>query len=73
MLKLRAWFSCHGQVAEATHDVPDREVRAAVAVVVARHAGAVWGGIFEGEVEGGVVGGQDEVGGDECGDWGLPG
>ncbi len=46
---------------------------AAVAVVMARHAGAVGGGIFEGEVQGGIVCGHDEVGGDECGERGLPG
>lgn len=40
---------------------------------MARHAGAVRGGIFEGEVQGGVVGAQDEVGGNEGGYWGLPG
>lgn len=73
VLKCCTWFSCHGQRAKTTHDVSDREASAAVAVVVARHAGAVRSGIFEGEVQGGVVGAQDEVGGDEGGYWGLPG
>lgn len=63
----------HGEVAEVADDVAEGEIWAAVAGVVARHAGAVGGGVFEGGVEGGVIIWEEEVGADEGGYGGGPG
>ena len=59
------------EVAQVAHEVFGREGRA-VAAVVAGHAGAVRGGVFEGGVRCCVGGGEDEVGAEEVGDRGCP-